>query len=151
MSLELGVQMDGANIVMGVSRRRIRNLQPARPLRRLNINQEKHREVVAERSDKTTDTPTNTISEKQFYEILKPQSQCQSLAKTERISYSRDLLIRLASSPMAKKKPDFLPDHPVDLEKPRHQDVFLNNFNNNLDMILHTLAFQQIGPPLGLK
>ncbi|XP_035386417.1 uncharacterized protein C8orf88-like isoform X2 [Electrophorus electricus] len=100
--------MDGANIVMGVSRRRIRNLQPARPLRRLNINQ-------------------------------------------ERISYSRDLLIRLASSPMAKKKPDFLPDHPVVLEKPRHQDVFLNNFNNNLDMILHTLAFQQIGPPLGLK
>ncbi|XP_035386997.1 uncharacterized protein C8orf88-like isoform X1 [Electrophorus electricus] len=126
--------MDGANIVMGVSRRRIRNLQPARPLRRLNINQEKHREVVAERSDKTTDTPTNTISEKQFYEILKPQSQCQSLAKTERISYSRDLLIRLASSPMAKKKPDFLPDHPVVLEKPRHQDVFLNNFNNNLDI-----------------
>uniref|UniRef100_A0AAY5ESU4 Uncharacterized protein n=1 Tax=Electrophorus electricus TaxID=8005 RepID=A0AAY5ESU4_ELEEL len=99
--------MTGAASVM------IRNLQPARPLRRLNINQGRLISQAAGRARKT-----NTISEKQFYEILKPQSQCQSLAKTERISYSRDLLIRLASSPMAKKKPDFLPDHPVVLEKP---------------------------------
>lgn len=35
----------------------------------------------------------------------------------ERISYSRDFLIKLANSPMAKKKPDFLPDHPVVLVK----------------------------------
>ncbi|KPP77982.1 hypothetical protein Z043_102557, partial [Scleropages formosus] len=39
-------------------------------------------------------------------------------ADLERISYSREFLIKLASSPIAKRKPDFLPDHPVVLEKP---------------------------------
>uniref|UniRef100_A0AAR2ISU7 Uncharacterized protein n=1 Tax=Pygocentrus nattereri TaxID=42514 RepID=A0AAR2ISU7_PYGNA len=44
-------------------------------------------------------------------------SGAASLGVWERISYSRDFLIKLASSPMAKKKPDFLPNHPVVLEK----------------------------------
>uniref|UniRef100_A0AAY5EXN3 Uncharacterized protein n=1 Tax=Electrophorus electricus TaxID=8005 RepID=A0AAY5EXN3_ELEEL len=85
--------MTGAASVM------IRNLQPARPLRRLNINQGRLISQAAGRARKG-----NNIT--------------MFLLLIERISYSRDLLIRLASSPMAKKKPDFLPDHPVVLEKP---------------------------------
>ncbi|XP_076826934.1 uncharacterized protein C8orf88 homolog isoform X2 [Brachyhypopomus gauderio] len=120
---------------MEVSRRLFRNLEPARPLRRLNVNQEKPRETVAERPDKAPAKQTNTIGVEQFYEIIKLHSQSQA-AKTERISYSRDFLINLASSPMAKIKPDFLPDHPIVLEKARHQDVhkLFQNFNNNLNI-----------------
>lgn len=34
----------------------------------------------------------------------------------ERICYTRDFLIKMANCPMAKKKPEFLPDHPIVLE-----------------------------------
>ncbi|XP_062847858.1 uncharacterized protein C8orf88 homolog isoform X1 [Trichomycterus rosablanca] len=96
----------------------------------------------------------NTIRVEQFYEILKLHSQIQGPAKpavqvrlvsdacsqvgetsklhAERISYSRDVLISLASSPMAKKKPNFLPEHPVVLENGREQDMqqlFMNNLH----------------------
>ncbi|KAL7886418.1 hypothetical protein AOLI_G00041390 [Acnodon oligacanthus] len=120
------------------SRKRIRNLEPARPLRRLNISQEPHRGDMADPLEKTAEKPENTISVEQIYEILSLHPQSPAPTKTERISYSRDFLIKLASSPMAKKKPDFLPKHPVVLEKARDQDVrklFVNNFNNKLDMI----------------
>ncbi|XP_066540012.1 uncharacterized protein C8orf88 homolog [Hoplias malabaricus] len=120
---------------MEVSRRRIRNLEPARPLRRLT---EPQRDEMAESFEKAVDKSVSQIRVEQFYKILS-ENQIQAPAKRERISYSREFLIRLASSPMAKKKPDFLPDHPVILEKDRHQDVhmlFLDNINNNkLDMI----------------
>ncbi|XP_037392626.1 uncharacterized protein C8orf88 homolog isoform X1 [Pygocentrus nattereri] len=120
------------------SRKRIRNLEPARPLRRLNISQEPHRDDMADPLEKTAEKPENAFSVEQIYEILSLHPQNPAPAKTERISYSRDFLIKLASSPMAKKKPDFLPNHPVVLEKARDQDVhklFVNNFNNKLDMI----------------
>ncbi|XP_019383450.1 PREDICTED: uncharacterized protein C8orf88 homolog isoform X5 [Gavialis gangeticus] len=39
-------------------------------------------------------------------------------SKKERIQYSRDFLLKLASVSHSQKKPDFLPDHPVVLEKP---------------------------------
>ncbi|XP_059579884.1 uncharacterized protein C8orf88 homolog isoform X3 [Alligator mississippiensis] len=39
-------------------------------------------------------------------------------SKKERIQYSRDFLLKLASVSHSQKKPDFLPDHPVVLERP---------------------------------
>uniref|UniRef100_A0A8C7RW40 Uncharacterized protein n=1 Tax=Oncorhynchus mykiss TaxID=8022 RepID=A0A8C7RW40_ONCMY len=79
---------------MEVSRRRIlqKHLQPARPLRRCCTDQGK----------------LNWTSS------LSLMFNCQP---TLRISYTRDFLIQLASSPIAKRKPDFLPEHPVVLEK----------------------------------
>ncbi|XP_030639123.1 uncharacterized protein C8orf88 homolog [Chanos chanos] len=93
---------------MEVSRRRVRHLEPARPLRRLNINQGKS---------------INKIGVEQFYEILQLHCQSQPPAKRERILYSREFLLSMATSPMAKRKPDFLPEHPVVLEKARSFDA----------------------------
>lgn len=36
----------------------------------------------------------------------------------ERITYSRDFLLKLSEVSLAQKKPEFLPDHPIVLEKP---------------------------------
>lgn len=36
---------------------------------------------------------------------------------SDRISYTRDFLIGLASCPEARKKPEFLPDHPIVLSE----------------------------------
>ncbi|KAG9276063.1 hypothetical protein AMEX_G8320 [Astyanax mexicanus] len=136
--------------MMEVSRRRVRNLEPARPLRRLNVNEDGldlpalHEHFEPEMDEAAEPyknsggkNSVNTVTVEQFYEILNLHNQSQAPAKTERISYSRDFLIKLASSPMAKKKPDFLPEHPVVLEKARDQDVhklFVNNFSNKLDL-----------------
>ncbi|EOB01866.1 hypothetical protein Anapl_12110, partial [Anas platyrhynchos] len=38
--------------------------------------------------------------------------------KKERIKYSRDFLLELSSVSLSQKKPEFLPDHPIVLEKP---------------------------------
>uniref|UniRef100_A0A674BPY7 Uncharacterized protein n=1 Tax=Salmo trutta TaxID=8032 RepID=A0A674BPY7_SALTR len=62
----------------------------------------------------------NSIGVEQFFEILHLQTQTLQKDSTPtkvRISYTRDFLIQLASSPIAKRKPDFLPEHPVVLEK----------------------------------
>ncbi|XP_072805547.1 uncharacterized protein C8orf88 homolog isoform X1 [Vicugna pacos] len=44
--------------------------------------------------------------------------QHQSPVKKERIKYSRDFLLKLSSVSICRKKPDFLPDHPIVLQKP---------------------------------
>uniref|UniRef100_A0A8B9SMW1 Uncharacterized protein n=1 Tax=Anas platyrhynchos TaxID=8839 RepID=A0A8B9SMW1_ANAPL len=36
----------------------------------------------------------------------------------KRIKYSRDFLLELSSVSLSQKKPEFLPDHPIVLEKP---------------------------------
>uniref|UniRef100_A0A3B5Q2P0 Uncharacterized protein n=1 Tax=Xiphophorus maculatus TaxID=8083 RepID=A0A3B5Q2P0_XIPMA len=36
-----------------------------------------------------------------------------SFVLVERISYTRDFLIGLAGCPEAKKRPEYLPDHPI--------------------------------------
>ncbi|XP_060776520.1 uncharacterized protein C8orf88 homolog [Neoarius graeffei] len=109
--------------MMEVSTRRMRNLEPARPLRRLNSNQVVQTHVVAEPVEKPAERSLNMIKVEDFFEILKLHSQSQAPAKRERISYSRDFLLKLAKTPMAKKKPDFLPDHPVILDKGRELDT----------------------------
>ncbi|KAB0363264.1 hypothetical protein FD754_007420 [Muntiacus muntjak] len=46
---------------------------------------------------------------------------CCMVQGTQRlIKYSRDFLLKLSSVSICRKKPDFLPDHPIILQKP-HQ------------------------------
>ncbi|KAM6444367.1 uncharacterized protein C8orf88 homolog [Rhynochetos jubatus] len=52
--------------------------------------------------------------------------QHESEAKKERIRYSRDFLLKLASVSLSQKKPEFLPDHPVVLEKPEKNHPFID-------------------------
>ncbi|XP_072186110.1 uncharacterized protein C8orf88 homolog isoform X1 [Excalfactoria chinensis] len=47
---------------------------------------------------------------------LQPKQELD--AKKERIKYSRDFLLELSSVSLSQKKPEFLPDHPIVLEKP---------------------------------
>ncbi|KAF7708443.1 uncharacterized protein C8orf88 homolog [Silurus meridionalis] len=105
------------------STRRMRNLKPARPLRRLNCNQVVQTNVEAEPVKMGTENPLNHIIIENCIEVLKLSSQSLAPAKSERISYSRDFLISLANSPMAKKRPDYLPSHPVVLVKGRELDT----------------------------
>ncbi|XP_050987604.1 uncharacterized protein C8orf88 homolog isoform X2 [Labeo rohita] len=127
------------NLKMDVSKRIIRNLEPARPLRRLNMNQgilivvpQSYAEI------KPVEKPDNIIKVEHFYEILHLQStNTQPKKKAERICYTREFLIKLASCPMSKKKPEFLPEHPIVLENGRTNDVpryFITNHNNNEEM-----------------
>ncbi|CAM2106833.1 unnamed protein product [Caretta caretta] len=46
----------------------------------------------------------------------------ESKTKKERIKYSRDFLLKLSSVSLSQKKPEFLPDHPIVLEKPTFWD-----------------------------
>ncbi|XP_042780058.1 uncharacterized protein C8orf88 homolog [Panthera leo] len=50
--------------------------------------------------------------------------QHQSPIKKERIKYSRDFLLKLSSVSICRKKPDFLPDHPIVLQKPENHPSF---------------------------
>ncbi|KAM3873354.1 uncharacterized protein C8orf88 homolog [Diretmus argenteus] len=90
---------------MEVSRRRIlqKHLEPARPLRRCNNLIDQGKEFAQ---------PWRTIGIEEFLKIVQLQKQ-----KEGRICYTRDFLIGLASSPVAKRKPEFLPDHPIVLSK----------------------------------
>ncbi|KAL0985482.1 hypothetical protein UPYG_G00157460 [Umbra pygmaea] len=116
---------------MEVSRRRIlhKHLQPARPLRRCTTATQ---ETMPCGED---DKPVCNIGVEQLFKILQlqthPPHKVSTTAKV-RISYSRDFLIELATSPMARRKPDFLPDHPVVLETARDPAVplFETKFDN---------------------
>uniref|UniRef100_A0A8D0QV01 Uncharacterized protein n=2 Tax=Sus scrofa TaxID=9823 RepID=A0A8D0QV01_PIG len=52
------------------------------------------------------------------------EQQHQSSVKKERIKYSRDFLLKLSSVSICRKKPDFLPDHPIVLQKPENNQSF---------------------------
>ncbi|XP_067367323.1 uncharacterized protein C8orf88 homolog isoform X3 [Channa argus] len=54
------------------------------------------------------------IGIEQFYKIVNLHKQ-----KHGRITYTRDFLIGLASCPAARKKPEFLPEHPIVLIEAR--------------------------------
>lgn len=106
----------------------MKHLEPARPLRRLN-EQDQPRYADLESFAQSEATSFNRIEVEQFYEILQLHSK-NLLTKKERISYSREFLLQFASSPIARRRPDFLPEHPVVLDKARVQDVrrlILNN------------------------
>uniref|UniRef100_A0A8C7KCQ0 Uncharacterized protein n=1 Tax=Oncorhynchus kisutch TaxID=8019 RepID=A0A8C7KCQ0_ONCKI len=107
---------------MEVSRRRIlqKHLQPARPLRRCSTDQDSCFRNEPSACGQAGEKTINSIGVEQFFEILHLHTQTPQKDSTPtkvRISYTRDFLIQLASSPIAKRKPDFLPEHPVVLEK----------------------------------
>ncbi|KAM7236378.1 hypothetical protein CapIbe_012050 [Capra ibex] len=52
------------------------------------------------------------------------EQQHHSPVKKERIKYSRDFLLKLSSVSICRKKPDFLPDHPIVLQKPENNQSF---------------------------
>ncbi|XP_054478136.1 uncharacterized protein C8orf88 homolog isoform X2 [Anoplopoma fimbria] len=103
---------------MEVSRRRIlqKHLEPARPLRRCipydiepKINAATCAQTLIEEENQE-----RTIGIEEFYKIVNLHKQ-----KEGRISYTRDFLIGLANCPESRKKPEFLPDHPIVLMTPR--------------------------------
>ncbi|XP_018544865.1 uncharacterized protein C8orf88 homolog [Lates calcarifer] len=103
---------------MEVSRRRVlqKHLEPARPLRRsihIDIEPRVNAATCAQALMEEVDRETN-IDIEQFYKIVNLHKQ-----KEGRISYTRDFLIGLASCPEARKKPEFLPEHPIVLPEAR--------------------------------
>ncbi|CAL8341918.1 unnamed protein product [Gadus morhua 'NCC'] len=124
-----------------LARRRLqKHLEPARPLRRSTVDQGS--------DDGSADTPAGTpveheqnITVEQFYSIIRLHTPKQG-----RISYTREVLCELASSPVAKKKPKYLPEHPIVLEK---ADV-LYHFNlgtstHNLPALFGDVKFVCVG------
>uniref|UniRef100_A0A672TNK5 Chromosome 8 open reading frame 88 n=1 Tax=Strigops habroptila TaxID=2489341 RepID=A0A672TNK5_STRHB len=77
-----------------------KSLQPARPVHHLSSKQA----IVL---NFQTELPGNT-------EVCL-QSKVDWV---RRIKYSRDFLLKLSSVSLSQKKPEFLPDHPIVLEKP---------------------------------
>nr|XP_057925737.1 uncharacterized protein C8orf88 homolog isoform X2 [Doryrhamphus excisus] len=110
------VVMNLIDIRMEVSRRRIprKHLEPARPLRRLQVDMDIQPPIYAPCAQAFLDADETNIGIEQFCKIVNLQKQ-----KEERISYSRDFLIALARCPAAIKRPEFLPDHPVVLPSTR--------------------------------
>ncbi|KAM7420691.1 hypothetical protein PAMA_015083 [Pampus argenteus] len=103
---------------MEVSRRRIlqKHLEPARPLRRsiyVDIEPQINAATCAQTLMEVVDQETN-VGIDQLYKIINLHKQ-----KEGRISYTRDFLIGLANCPEARKKPEFLPEHPIVLTKAR--------------------------------
>ncbi|XP_073341578.1 uncharacterized protein C8orf88 homolog [Pagrus major] len=103
---------------MEVSRRRVlqKHLEPARPLRRClhvviepNVNAATCAQALMEEEHQETN-----VGIEQFYKIVNMHKQ-----KEGRISYTRDVLIALANCPEARKKPEFLPEHPIVLTEAR--------------------------------
>ncbi|KAL4646945.1 hypothetical protein GN956_G10274 [Arapaima gigas] len=68
--------------------------------------------------------PMNGAGVDQLYEITHLPTSEDPWKK--RISYSREFILKLASSPVAKRRPDFLPDHPVVLQKLRDPDLHIH-------------------------
>uniref|UniRef100_A0A2K6EN44 Chromosome 8 open reading frame 88 n=1 Tax=Propithecus coquereli TaxID=379532 RepID=A0A2K6EN44_PROCO len=96
-----------------------KSLQPARPVRHLTsppgelykISKPEFKIYFPVQQCKTNGMQT-------FSQGLNEQQQHQSPVKKERIKYSRDFLLKLSSVSICRKKPDFLPDHPIVLQKP---------------------------------
>ncbi|XP_008938661.1 PREDICTED: uncharacterized protein C8orf88 homolog [Merops nubicus] len=112
-----------------------KSLQPARPVRHLSSTQ-----AIA--LNLQTELPSNTevwlpskvdwLPEMTEVKVLTQTvvpcqpKQHESEAKKERIKYSRDFLLKLSSVSLSQKKPEFLPDHPVVLEKPEKSNPFVD-------------------------
>ncbi|XP_068253269.1 uncharacterized protein C8orf88 homolog [Nyctibius grandis] len=118
-----------------------KSLQPARPVHNLSSKQ-----ASAIALDFQTELPSNTevclkskddlLSEMTEVKILtqttKPcqPKQYESGEKKERIIYSRDFLLKLSRVSLSQKKPKFLPDHPIVLEKPEKSNPFIDICKN---------------------
>ncbi|KAM4601403.1 uncharacterized protein C8orf88 homolog isoform 1-T1 [Polymixia lowei] len=100
---------------MEVSKRRVlqKHLEPARPLRRSSNIEQGNADTCAQALIQVEDQEIN-IGVEQFYKIVHLHKEKQG-----RICYTRDFLIGLACCPVAKRKPEFLPEHPIVLPKAR--------------------------------
>lgn len=106
---------------MEVARRRIvqKNLEPARPLRRIfNIEPLPCAPTLIEAASQNE----TYIGIEQFFKVIQLHTK-----KEERISYSRDFLIGLARHPESRKRPEFLPEHPVVLANARDPEHLWHN------------------------
>ncbi|XP_014326341.1 uncharacterized protein C8orf88 homolog [Xiphophorus maculatus] len=114
---------------MEVSSRRVllRHLEPARPLRRcVHVNVEP--QINAAAGEQPLMEQESTVGIEQFLKIFNLHKQ----KKVERISYTRDFLIGLAGCPEAKKRPEYLPDHPIVLPEardPGQQELGVTQWN----------------------
>nr|XP_033791188.1 uncharacterized protein C8orf88 homolog isoform X2 [Geotrypetes seraphini] len=136
-SLELPLSVsDGANLwnfnlsnTMETKKLMRKSLQPARPLRRLSSDH-----AI---STRTVDFPAEFPPGDQVWlheevnwchtnkklqvleetEIPSHPLELKSQDNKERITYSRDFLMELSSLSISKQKPEYLPDHPVVLQK----------------------------------
>ncbi|KAM9235887.1 uncharacterized protein C8orf88 homolog [Leptosomus discolor] len=133
-----------------------KSLQPAQPVHRRSSNQ-----ASAIALNFQTELPSNTevclpskvdgLSEMMEVKLL-PQTMmpCQPEqreleAKKERIKYSRDFLLKLSSVSLSQKKPEFLPDHPVVLEKPVKEDPHRSGISGQMNSkIAHDMAKLQV-------
>ncbi|KAM8785136.1 uncharacterized protein C8orf88 homolog isoform 2-T2 [Rhynchonycteris naso] len=114
-----------------------KSLQPARPIRHLtsptgavfpfNFQNEYPRNIQCLQSG-VSRSKTNGMQT--FPQGLSDQQQHQSPVKKERIKYSRDFLLKLSSVSICRKKPDFLPDHPIVLKKPENNQGFKEHYKN---------------------
>ncbi|XP_064410489.1 uncharacterized protein C8orf88 homolog [Latimeria chalumnae] len=106
-----------------------KSLQPARPLRRLSSQCE----VIINSNFQEDPSYNNGICLQNgdgrwckmgeismlSFDGMPKQQDLITEAKRDRITYSRDFLMKFSSLSVCKKKPKFLPDHPVVLQKPR--------------------------------
>ncbi|XP_014820782.1 PREDICTED: uncharacterized protein C8orf88 homolog [Calidris pugnax] len=112
-----------------------KSLQPAQPVRHLPSKQGIPLNLETElpsNSEARLQSKVDWLSEMTELKILTQTvmpcqpKQHESEAKKERIKYSRDFLLKLSSVSLSLKKPEFLPDHPVVLEKPEKSNPFMD-------------------------
>ncbi|XP_010137165.1 PREDICTED: uncharacterized protein C8orf88 homolog, partial [Buceros rhinoceros silvestris] len=106
-----------------------KSLQPARPVRHLSSKQASaialnfepelpsNPEIRLPRKIDRLSDMTEVKMVTQTMIACQPK-QRESEEKKERIKYSRDFLLKLSSVSVSQKKPEFLPDDPIVLEKP---------------------------------
>ncbi|XP_075603204.1 uncharacterized protein C8orf88 homolog [Balearica regulorum gibbericeps] len=115
-----------------------KSLQPARPVHHLSSKQVSsialnfQTELPSSNTEVCLQNKVDWLSEMTEVKILTQNmmpcqpKQHESEAKKERIKYSRDFLLKLSSVSLSQKKPEFLPDHPIVLEKPEKSNPFID-------------------------
>ncbi|XP_064010057.1 uncharacterized protein C8orf88 homolog [Pogoniulus pusillus] len=110
-----------------------KSLQPARPVHHLPLKQAICLDFPTELPSSTevclpseVDQLSEMTEVENLSEAMMPcqPNQHESEAKKERIKYSRDFLLKLSNVSLSQKKPEFLSDHPVVLEKPEKRKPF---------------------------
>ncbi|XP_078541718.1 uncharacterized protein C8orf88 homolog isoform X3 [Lissotriton helveticus] len=104
-------------------------LQPARPLRRLSPTSSTSTFTVNFNTEFPCSCPLSLPTEANWWWNCNNSdysadnedmnsNKLQDPDSKERITYSRDFLMKLSSLSISRKKPDFLPDHPIVLQDP---------------------------------
>ncbi|XP_054241244.1 uncharacterized protein C8orf88 homolog, partial [Indicator indicator] len=112
-----------------------KSLQPARPVHHLPSKQAIALDFPTELPSSTevclpskADRSSETTEVKNLTETMMAcqPNQHESEEKKGRIKYSRDFLLKLSSASLSQKKPEFLSDHPIILEKPEKRNPFID-------------------------